>query len=165
MNLLLEAQWGQFVLLGVLVLVLIASPFFMRARNKKEAENQQKMMDNLKKGDTVLTYAGVIGKVIGIEEKQGYKTVTLETGNEKHKGYMCVDIASVYSNLSNPVVPEYVKEEPKVEEDKPIEAPEHLEEQPKQAEVEAEAEPAEVPAVEVKEEKPAKKPKSKKSKK
>ena len=160
MNLLLDVQWGQFVLLGVLVLVLIASPFFMRAKNKKEAEYQQKMIDNLKKGDTVLTYAGVIGKIVGIEDKQGYKTVTLETGNEKHKGYMCVDIASIYSNLSNPVVQEPVKEEPVVEEDKPIEAPEHLEEQPKE-EVEekaAEEEPA-------KEEQAKPEKKSKKSKK
>ena len=164
MNLLLEVQWGQFILLGVLVLVLIASPFFMKARNKKETEMQQKMMDNLKKGDTVLTYAGVIGKIVGIENKDGYKTVTLETGNEKHKGYMCVDIASVYSNLSNPVVPEYVKkDEPKVEEEKPIEAPEHLEEQPAQA-VE-ESEKVEEAKEEVKEEKQEKKAKSKKSKK
>jgi uncharacterized membrane protein len=37
MNLLLDVQWGQFVLLGVLVLVLIASPFFMRAKKQKRS--------------------------------------------------------------------------------------------------------------------------------
>jgi outer membrane biosynthesis protein TonB len=120
------------------------------------------MIDNLKKGDTVLTYAGVIGKIVGIEDKQGYKTVTLETGNEKHKGYMCIDVASIYSNLSNPVVQEPVKEEPAVEEDKPIEAPEHLEEQPKEETTSEEPAKEEVVEEQVK---PEKKSKSKKSKK
>ena len=162
MNLLLDVQWGQFVLLGVLVLVLIASPFFMRAKNKREADFQQKMIDNLKKGDTVLTYAGVIGKIVGIEDKQGYKTVTLETGNEKHKGYMCIDVASIYSNLSNPIVPGTVKEEPAIEEDKPIEAPEHLDEQPKEETTSEEHAKEEVVEEQAK---PEKKSKSKKSKK
>ena len=124
---------GSWILLGVLLLVLIVSPFLMRAKNKKEMESQQKMMDAIKKGDTVLTSAGVIGKVVGIDSnKQGYKTLTIETGDEKHKGYMCVDIRSIYYNLSNPVVenlPE--KKDQKVEtkdksENDVIEMPEDL---------------------------------------
>lgn len=103
MNLLLaEVGIGQWVLLGALALILIASPFLMRAKNKREMENQQKMMEAIKKGDSVLTSAGVIGKVVSIENKEGYKTVTIETGDSKHKGYLCVDIASIYYNLSNP---------------------------------------------------------------
>ncbi len=78
---------------------------------------KEKMMDAIKKGDTVLTSAGVIGKVVGIDnDKQGYKTLTIETGDEKHKGYMCVDIRSIYYNLSNPVVDNTsVKKEEKAE--------------------------------------------------
>ncbi len=124
---------GSWILLGVLLLILIVSPFIMRAKSKKEMETQQKMMDAIKKGDTVLTSAGVIGKVVGIEaNKQGYKTLTLETGDEKHKGYLCVDIRSIYYNLSNPVVensPEKKAEEtPKVEQktEEVIEMPEDI---------------------------------------
>ncbi len=106
MNLILSnVGVGSWVLLGVLLLILIVSPFLMRAKNKKEMDSQQKMMNAIKKGDTVLTSAGVIGKVVGIDNnKQGYKTLTIETGDEKHKGYLCVDIRSIYYNLSNPVV-------------------------------------------------------------
>ncbi len=118
MNLILaDVGVGSWILLGVLLLVLIVSPFLMKAKNKKEAEMQAKMMDAIKKGDTVLTSAGVIGKVVGIDnDKQGYKTLTIETGDEKHKGYMCVDIRSIYYNLSNPVVDNTsVKKEEKAE--------------------------------------------------
>ena len=102
MDLLLAVSVEQWILLGVLLLVLIVSPIFMMAKNKKAMATTQKMIDELKKGDTILTTAGVIGKVISIDSKEGYKTVTIETGDEKHKGYMCIDIASVYYNLSNP---------------------------------------------------------------
>lgn len=124
---------GSWILLGVLLLILIVSPFIMRAKSKKEMDTQQKMMDAINKGDTVLTSAGVIGKVVGIDaNKQGYKTLTLETGDEKHKGYLCVDIRSIYYNLSNPVInntPEKKAEEtPKVEQktEEVIEMPEDI---------------------------------------
>lgn len=126
MNLLLaDTGVGQWILLGVLLLILIVSPFLMRAKNKKEVENQQKLMDAVKKGDTILTSAGVIGKVVGIDNKEGYKTVTIETGDEKHKGYMCIDIASIYYNLSNPTIPQKEQTE---KSDATI-MPENLEEQ------------------------------------
>lgn len=124
---------GSWILLGVLLLILIVSPFIMRAKSKKEMDTQQKMMDAINKGDTVLTSAGVIGKVVGVDaNKQGYKTLTLETGDEKHKGYLCVDIRSIYYNLSNPVIentPEKkVEETPKVEQktEEVIEMPEDI---------------------------------------
>ncbi len=133
MNLILSnVSVGSWILLGVLLLILIVSPFLMRAKNKKEMENQQKMMDAINKGDTVLTSAGVIGKVVGIDtNKQGYKTLTLETGDEKHKGYMCVDIRSIYYNLSNPVMENATvknEENTKVENQKDtvIEMPENI---------------------------------------
>lgn len=119
MNLLLAVDVGQWILLGVLLLILVASPFLMKAKNKKEMENAQKLMDSIKKGDKVLTASGVIGKVISIDTKEGYKAVTIETGDEKHKGYITIDIAAVYANLSNPVVeqkPEQPNKAEKVEE-------------------------------------------------
>ena len=102
MNLLL-ADVSQWILFGVLALVIILAPVFMSMRNKKEMAKAQQVMDSLKKGDKILTSAGVIGKIVSISEKDGYKTVTIETGDEKHKGYMTIDIAAIYMNLSAPV--------------------------------------------------------------
>lgn len=109
MNLLLEgttasSNWSSWVLLGVLALFLIISPFLMKAKNKKEMEKAQQMIDSIKKGDQVMTAAGVVGKVVSIENKLDMKLVTIETGDEKHKGYMTMDINAIYANLSNPVI-------------------------------------------------------------
>lgn len=109
MNLLLEvtnpsSNWSSWVLLGVLALFLIISPFLMKAKNKKEMDKAQQMIDSIKKGDMVMTAAGVVGKVISIENKLDMKLVTIETGDEKHKGYMAMDINAIYANLSNPVI-------------------------------------------------------------
>ena len=127
MNLLLADQIGSIILLGVLVIFLIASPFVMKAKNKRDMDNAQKMLDGIKKGDNVLTASGVIGKVISIETKEGYKTVTIETGNEHHKGYLTLDIGAVYANLSNPVVEE-PKAQEKIEEPKEEVAEQQVEE-------------------------------------
>lgn len=110
MNLVLAVEVGQWILLGVLVLILVISPFLMKAKNKKEMENAQKLIDSIKKGDKVLTASGVIGKVISLDNKDGYRIVTIETGDEKHKGYITLDIAAIYANLSNPVVEQKLNE-------------------------------------------------------
>ena len=168
MNLLLAVDVGQWILLGVLVLILVVSPFLMKAKNKKEMENAQKLMDSIKKGDKVLTASGVIGKVISIDTKEGYKAVTIETGDEKHKGYITIDIAAVYANLSNPVV-EQKSEQPnkaeKVEETKEkVEKTEVKveEEQPQQA-IENESKEEVETVEEVKSEDTTKKSKKKKN--
>lgn len=115
MQMLLSTTVEQWILLGVLLLILVLSPIFMMAKNKKAMANTQKMIDELKKGDTILTTAGVIGKVISIENKDGYKTVTIETGDEKHKGYMCIDVASIYYNLTNVNDQQNIKENVKAD--------------------------------------------------
>ena len=156
MNLLLDTGTNNvstWILLGVLVLFLIVSPFLMRAKNKKEMEKAQQMIDSIKKGDQVMTAAGVIGKVISIDNKLDMKVITIETGDEKHKGYMTMDINAIYANLSNSIVPqekpvqnekfEQKKDAEKVEETKQSEV---LEEQPKQEEnVEEKSQPKKVP--------------------
>ena len=126
MNFLLDSTAGNaqsggimsWVLLGVLALFLIISPFMMKARNKKEMDKAQKMINSIKKGDKVMTASGVIGKAVGFEEKDGFKTITIETGDEKHKSYMTLDINAIYANLSAPAIENLPKVEEKKVEDK-----------------------------------------------
>lgn len=111
MNLLLAtADVSQWVLFGILVLVIVLAPLFMSMRNKKEMAKAQEVMDSLKQGDKILTSAGVIGTIVSINENDGYKTVTIETGDDNHKGYMTLDIQAIYMNLSEPVVAENANE-------------------------------------------------------
>ena len=113
----------SYILLGVLVLIIIIGPIFMKRRNKKESERMQAMVDSLKKGDKVITSAGVFGKVIGVEEKEGFKLVTIETGNEKNKSYLTMDVGAIYANLSATPVTQPVAK-PDQETPKPEEKPE-----------------------------------------
>ena len=155
--LLAEAGVGasQWIMFGLLIAIIIIAPIFMNMRNKKEMAKAQQVMDSLKKGDKILTTAGVIGKIVGIEEKDGYKTVTIETGDEKHKGYMTMDINAIYMNLS---APENV-ETPKVDKVEEKSAVEEKVEEPKEV-----SEKTEEQKVEEKPKKTTKKSSSKKSK-
>ena len=165
MNLLL-VDVSQWVLFGILIVIIVLAPVLMGARNKKEMAKAQQVMDSLKKGDKVLTSAGVIGKIVGIADKDGYKTVTIETGDEKHKGYMTVDIAAIYMNLSAPVEQPAPKTEEKTanaSNEQTVEAPaeEKVEEK---AEETQEEQPKEQTAEVAEQEKTEEKPKSKKKK-
>ena len=116
----------------------------------------------MEKGDRVLTTAGVVGKVVEIEEKDGFSLVTIETGTAKHKGYLTLDVYAIAENLSKPMqLANNQKEEtPKdaevVEENEPTK--DEVKEEAVQTEEQIEA-PVEQ---EVTEEKPQKTRKSKK---
>lgn len=62
---------SQFLILGMMFIVI----FMMVIPGRKEQKLRAKMQEELKKGDKVLTQAGIVGK---ITENRG-ETVTLET--------------------------------------------------------------------------------------
>ena len=156
MNLLL-ADASSWIMPGIL-LVLVAILFVIYfLRNKRYQQNSDMMVNNLKKGDKVKTYSGVYGVIVEIVENEDGKIVTIETGTDKKKSYVSYDIRAVYAINEPPKVEEPVAEETKAEE---VVA----------AEAETESKVEEVPAEEVKEEvvaeteqKPARKPRKKKS--
>lgn len=147
MNLLLAVGVEQWVLFGVLVLMLVGSVVAFIVRNKKDAKNAQQVSESIKKGDKILTTTGVIGKVVGIETKDGFKQITIETGDEKHKGYLSMDISAVYVNLSSvPAAQPKVESKENTEPEKVAE-PEKVEdivvkEEPKVEDAQKDAKPA-----------------------
>ena len=145
------AQIFQWVLLGILLILIVAAPFYFRFMNKKETDKQSKLIDTLEKGDRVLTAAGIVGKVVAFEDKDGFNLVTIETGTAKNKGYLTLDVYAIAENLSKPM---QLQNEPK-------------EEQPKEEVVEVPEAPAEevAPAKEIKAEAPAEEPAQEKPKK
>ena len=58
---------------GVMVYFLILRP------QQKQLRDQQSLMSSLKKGDEVVTQAGILGKVLNVQDK----IVTLEVGSLK----------------------------------------------------------------------------------
>ena len=84
----------------MLVLMFIAYPILISKKNKREQERQQQLINSLKKGEYILTYSGVFGKITEILEKEFGKFFVIETG-EKHKSYMTVSENAVYMLTNN----------------------------------------------------------------
>lgn len=80
------------VLLAVLVLLLVLSYF----RKKKYNEEVEKMQNEVKKNDKIMTYSGIIGTVVDIFEEDGVKQLVIKTGHKTNVGFIQVDIKAVY---------------------------------------------------------------------
>ena len=93
----------QWVLIGFIVLLLIAYPLLMARKNKKENEKIQEQTNSLKRGDEILTTAGVYGKILEVKQDGEAKKVVIETGSGKNKSYLTIDAYSIYTVLNKPV--------------------------------------------------------------
>lgn len=105
--------WVYLILLG-LVLVMLIVPSIS---NRKRSKEYNDMINAVNVGDTIKTVGGIIGRIVKINEKDGYKTFILETGAKNSKTTMEFDMASIYNVInskSKPVVQE--KSEPAVSE-------------------------------------------------
>ncbi len=97
MSMLLAANdvWN-YVLIGVVILLLIAMPILMNARNKRETQKIQEQTNSLKVGDKILTTSGVYGTITELRFDDSKKQVVIETGG-KTKSYLTVDAYAIYT--------------------------------------------------------------------
>ncbi len=105
-QILADIQPTQWILLAIIVVLIILYPIFVYIRNKKDREKFQALNDSLKVGDKVVTGAGVYGTIISIDVKNEGKIVTLETGDENHKGYVSVDVLAIYNVINDTPIQE-----------------------------------------------------------
>ena len=111
----------QWVLIGVIALMLIGYPILASRRTKRENETLKERINSLKKGDEILTNTGIYGKILEIKQDGDSKRIVIETGSDKNKSYLTVDAYSVYTVLNDTNIPAEAKEQPeqkKVEEKK-----------------------------------------------
>lgn len=128
--------WFQWVAIGLIVLLLIAYPILMSRRNKAENKKMMEQTNSLKKGDEVITNAGVYGKVIEIKQEGEAKKVVIETGNDKFKSYMTIDAYAIYSVLNKePVKPAEDKKADAKKEEKKVEVKDEEKKEAKKEEV------------------------------
>ena len=83
-------------LIVIIVLLLIALPIMMNARNKRETQKIQEQTNSLKVGDKVLTTSGVYGTIVELKFDDSQKIVVLETGG-KTKSYLSIDAYAIYT--------------------------------------------------------------------
>ena len=86
----------NYILIGLVVLMLIALPIMMNSKNKKETQKMQEQTNSLKIGDKVLTTSGVYGTITELKFDDTQKLVVIETGG-KVKSYMTVDAYAIYT--------------------------------------------------------------------
>lgn len=86
----------NYILIGIVVLMLIALPIMMNQKNKRETQKIQEQTNSLKVGDKVLTTSGVYGTITELKFDEAQKLVVIETGG-KTKSYMTVDAYAIYT--------------------------------------------------------------------
>ena len=74
----LGAMWGQFGLIG---LMIVAFYFILIRPQRKKEKETAKMRDKLEVGDIVTTTGGIIGIVVSIKDD----SIVIETGNDRSK--------------------------------------------------------------------------------
>lgn len=156
-NLLLEAsKASSYVLLGLLVCMIVGMLIFPSIGQKKRNQEYQTMLDNLKVGDKVQTIGGVVGRIAKISEKDGVKTMFLETGDKNNKMTIEFNVNAIAGIV---VAPE--NKETKVEAAAEEKKEEKAEETATEAKTEAPSEEKQEEATA--EAKPEKKPEAKKT--
>ena len=101
---LLNTIWQDptmYITLGLLVALGLMIWFSSRRRRAMQSQITQ-MHEELRPGQRVRTVGGVVGRIKEIrEESPGFRTVLLQTGNDKFPAYMLFDIQAIYG-----IVPE-----------------------------------------------------------
>ena len=95
-GMLLAATWTNYVIVGVLVVLLLVMFIMMNARNKKETQKVQEQTNSLKVGDKIMTTSGVYGTITEVNFDETKKTIVIETGG-KTKSFMTIDAYAVYT--------------------------------------------------------------------
>ena len=106
------------LILIVMVVVMLVLP---SVSQKKKIAAYQEMQNRLKAGDKVQTIGGIVGKINRIKEKDGVRTVLIETGDKSNKVVVEFDINAI-AGVVEGINPAPTSEE-KVEVEAEIEEP------------------------------------------
>lgn len=105
------AQYGLLIILVVMLIAMFVINYF---RQKKMQQQEAQMIQDIKVGTKVKTYAGVYGTIVGMYDTTDGKVAILSLDG---KTTMEVDFRSIYSiDNKSEVKEEEVKEEVKTEE-------------------------------------------------
>lgn len=119
----MDSNW---IILGLLVVLLVAFIFMSISRKKKEDAFRKDLETKMVPGAKVKTYSGLYGTIISITDTTDGKIVLLETGEGKNVSYQSLHINAIYGldtkqpvrydAQGNVILPEEPKTEDKAEE-------------------------------------------------
>jgi len=97
-------QYGQWILLGGLVLVFVVMIMFQVRRRKRVMAEQETLLDRLRPGMRIKTVAGTIGRIRELrDEGGGQRTILIETGFGNNMSFMLIDFQAVLAVMDEPM--------------------------------------------------------------
>lgn len=87
-------QYGTFILIGGFIIIFY---FFMIRPQQKKQKDQKKFIEDIKKGDSVVTMGGIHGKVFAIEDDTILLEVDRSTKIKIEKSSISLDASKQYS--------------------------------------------------------------------
>ena len=116
-NLLAEQnQWGTWLMLGILLVIIIVFMVFNRRTQMKRQQETMDMLNAIQPGNKVKTIGGICGVVVEVCPEDN--TFVLETGSEKSgKSYLKFDKQAVYQTDAKAVPATEEKVEAPVQEE------------------------------------------------
>lgn len=69
--------WDMFIMIGVMILIFY---FLLIRPNQKKEKERKAMIDNLQKGDKVLTSGGIYGVVVNVKNEEGIVVLKIAEG-------------------------------------------------------------------------------------
>jgi len=85
---------GNADLIFILLLLLVMYLFFIRPQTKK-AKQQESFLDNLDKGQQIVTVGGIIGKITKVNEDENLITILVDT-----KTYLTIEKSTISLELT-----------------------------------------------------------------
>lgn len=86
----------NWILIGVLVVILVAFIFISMSRRKKDAEYRADLESKIIPGAKVKTYSGLYGTVVSVTDTTDGKIILIKTGDGANSSYQSLHINAIF---------------------------------------------------------------------
>lgn len=104
-----SSQGGGFSFIFVMILIFVVFYFLLIRPQQKQAKERQKLLDNLEKGDEVITNGGLHGRITGITDT----VITLEIADNVRVKVSRSYVAGLHKDIVKQSSPDKDKEKKK----------------------------------------------------
>jgi len=87
-------QYGTFILIGGFIIIFY---FFMIRPQQKKQKDQKKFIEEIKKGDSVVTMGGIHGRVFAVEDDTVLLEIDRSTKIKIEKSSISLDASKQYA--------------------------------------------------------------------
>jgi len=97
------ANYTQFILIGLIIVIFI---FFMRRSQKRQADEQQKMIDSLKQGQKVMLTSSMFGRISKVNKDDREVVLMVDENRKVELTFNVLAVAKLVDEETKSVEPE-----------------------------------------------------------